>query len=745
MTEQALETVRGVLAGVVRAGRRRLLEAEAYQVLQAVGIAAPRHVTLGPDPGLGEVRRAVSALSSDRVVVKIHAADILHKTEAGGLAFCAGEPAAVLDAARSMLARVRAARPDAAIDGVLLCERVAFAADTPGVEALLSIRQDPAFGPVIVLGLGGLLTEWYGELGPQRSTWVVSVDDPMFGSEEPPDPRALGPGVALLAAPSRLHRTPPFHWPTLWGALRRLATLGEAGLEELEVNPLVARGGEALALDGVGLVAAVGRAPRPPRPIATVDRLLAPRSVAVIGASGRSMNAGRVILQNLRGAERVERLWAVHPKEASIDGVPCVAGIGALPEAVDLAVVSVPAEAARDAIRELVDGEKARSVILIPGGFAETGDRRLADEIVAIVDGSRGRPDGGPVLVGANCLGVVSKGRYNTFFLPTTKLPWSDAPGDNLLCLSQSGAYLVTLGSNLDGVIFPKAAISYGNQMDLTVSDLLEHALGEAGVQVVACYIEGFEPLDGQRFIALVRRHRAAGRAVLVYKAGRTPEAAAAAASHTASLAGDWAVAHALLTAAGAVVAESLDELEDLIQAFTLLYDRRPAGRRVGVISNAGFECSTAMDALGDLVPAVLGDSTRARLAGGLPGMGHADNPIDATPMANTDQFVDAFEALLADPGVDVVVVSAVPVTPALDVLVKDPAGSHGEDVHGPASLPNRLARLFAASTKPVVAAIDSGALYDPCVGVLRRAGVPTWRRIDRAMRAMSRYCTARG
>ena len=104
--------------------------------------------------------------------------------------------------------------------------------------------------------------------------------------------------------------------------------------------------------------------------------------------------------------------------------------IAELPETVDLAVISIPAEGARDAIRALCATGKAESIILIPGGFAETGKRALEDEIVVDrSDASRARPGGGPVLVGGNCLGIVSKHRYNTFFLPQYKLPFHDAPG----------------------------------------------------------------------------------------------------------------------------------------------------------------------------------------------------------------------------------------------------------------------------------------------------------------------------
>jgi acyl-CoA synthetase (NDP forming) len=413
-----------------------------------------------------------------------------------------------------------------------------------------------------------------------------------------------------------------------------------------------------------------------------------------------------------------------------------------LPEPVDLAVVAVPAEGARDTICALCAAPRAESIILIPGGFAEIGKAELERDIVSALADSRSRPDQGPVLVGGNCLGIVSKRQYNTFFLPQYKLPFHDAPGDNLVAVSQSGAYLVSLTSNLDGIVFPRASISFGNQMDLTVADFLEHFLEDDTVTVLACYIEGFKPGDGERFVELARRIRARGRRVIAFKAGRTALGARAAQSHTASLAGDYAVARDLLEDAGVVVADTLNMFEDYVKVFTLLFDRLPAGCRLGVLSNAGFECATVMDRLYDLEPAVLSESTRGRLRDCLPGIAHADNPVDATPMADTRAFVAAAAAFLEDPSVDALLVSPIPVTPTLDNLPPDLAGAHAENIYAPGSLPQELLRLFSQTRKPVAVSVDSGRLYDDFVMVLQRGGIPVYRKIDRASRALSALCT---
>jgi acyl-CoA synthetase (NDP forming) len=228
---------------------------------------------------------------------------------------------------------------------------------------------------------------------------------------------------------------------------------------------------------------------------------------------------------------------------------------------------------------------------------------------------------------------------------------------------------------------------------------------------------------------------------VIVFKAGKTELGARAAASHTASLAGNYDVARACLEAAGAVVAETLDEFEDLIKTCTLLAGKTVAGRRVGIMSNAGFECSTVMDALGDLELATFGERTRAVLAETLPSFAHRDNPIDCTPMTGTEAFARSAAAILDCAAVDVAIISSVPVTPALDNLAPDPWGGHPENLHAADSQPRRLIEIMTATPKPAVVVIDSGRIYDPMAVMMERAGIPIFRKIDRAARALGTFC----
>ncbi len=742
--------VNAILGPARGEGRTMLLEHEAYDLIAAAGIGVPAHVFV--PVGATVAAGALDAMESAEVVLKIVSPDILHKTEAGGVAFAPREPAAIAAGIERLLAAVRQRALTADLRGVLVAERVAFAANVPGTEYLVSLRRDRAFGPVVFFGLGGLLAEWYGRLSPARTRVLLPASH--FDREAALATIAALPVGELALAPGRVHRDAPVGADALLDVLAGLARLarietpgGEGpAIEEIEINPIAAAGGRLHALDALArLAGAETAARRPPRPVQVIRHLLHPKSAAVYGASGKAMNAGRIILRNLKTANGLTygKLYAVHPKETAIDGVTCYPDTASLPEAVDLAVVSIPASGARDAIADIVRNEKARSIILIPGGFAETGETSLAAEIQNTLFAAPARATAGPVMVGGNCLGIVSKGEYNTFFLPTYKLPFHDAPGDALVAVSQSGAYLVTFTSNLDGIIFPRASVSYGNEMDLTAGDFLEYYLDhEPEARVFAFYIEGFQTGEGERFVGLVRRATADGRAVVIYKAGKTAFGARATASHTASMAGDYEVARSLLIGAGALVTETLNQFEDFTKILTMLVDRGIAGRRVGVISNAGFECGAVSDHLYALQLADLAVGTRQAVRACLPEIAFAGNPVDATPMADTASFIAAVEAVAADPGVDALIVSAVPAAPMLEVLAPDLSGRHQENIFAMGSLPAELIRLAGIITKPLVVAIDSGRLYDPTVTLLQRAGIPAYRKIDRASRALSAFAT---
>jgi acyl-CoA synthetase (NDP forming) len=744
------EPIPDVLLSAEREGRSVLLEHEVYALLASGDVAVPRHRVVS-SPEQVDVSLC-AALGSDEAVVKVASPDLLHKSDAGGVLVCRNEPAAVRAAVSRVLDSARAASPTARLKGALVAQKVAF---RPGLgrELLASFRHDPAFGAVLVVGVGGLDTEaLLASLQPEKARVMLAAA--ALTAEE----------VRAALAGTLVHDAAAGHLRSSRGAgageeavveatlaLARLAETwagfrppGGLGLAELEVNPLVvADDGRAVALDGLARL--LRPTPLSPlRPVSNLRHLLTPRSAVVVGASAEGANPGRIILRNLveGGGVPRDRIFAIHPRAEEIEGCRAFPSLADLPEPADVAIVSVAADRGADhVVQEIVEKRLARTVTLIAGGFGETeGGREAEARIREALATSHRAADGGVLLNGGNCLGIISlPGRYNTFFIPPYKLPVRKGPGRGLASISQSGAYLVSQISNLDRVVELRYAISFGNQMDVTVSDYLAYLEGDAGSRVFAVYLEGFQPGDGASFLGAIRSITASGRPVLLYKAGRTREGSAAAASHTAAAVGDYEVAAELARRAGAVVASSLDQFEDDVLTFTLLDGRVAAGRRVAVLSNAGFESTAAADSLFGLELATLASSTRKHLAALLPaGIIDVHNPVDATPVTPTDRYAEIARALCDDPGVDVLVVAGVPATPFLDSLAR--GEGHREDMEGDEGLATLLAAVFRATPKPVIFSVDSGPLYDPLVLAMRRAGLPTFRRVDRATRALARF-----
>ncbi|MCK4349939.1 MAG: hypothetical protein KAX13_03730, partial [Candidatus Krumholzibacteria bacterium] len=286
--------------------------------------------------------------------------------------------------------------------------------------------------------------------------------------------------------------------------------------------------------------------------------------------------------------------------------------------------------------------------------------------------------------------------------------------------------------------------ITYGNQMDLTVTDYLIYMKDDPEIELFVVYLEGLQQYDGGRFLRVAKEIVSTGKKIVMYKTGRTAEGAAAVASHTASMAGDYEVLSRILTDAGVMIADTLNEIEDTIKTFSLLEDKEMRGKRVGIFGNAGFECSVAADRLYSMDLAEFSDTTIARLHDALPSdIIDIRNPVDATPLTDAVNYGRCLEAFLEDDGIDCIVSSIVAPTPFMETL---PHGKgHKEDIRNEDSFPNVTIRVFRATSKPMVVSVDSGKLYDPAVDMMEAAGVPVFRKVDRAMKALDNFLTHSG
>jgi acyl-CoA synthetase (NDP forming) len=542
----------------------------------------------------------------------------------------------------------------------------------------------------------------------------------------------------------------------LCAAARALSPVGVAGapaLEELEFNPfLVDAQGRLVPVDALARVTrASPEGVRPP--VAKLRAFFEPTRVCVAGVSSKGVNLGRIILRNLlRDGFPASQLVVMKPGETEIDGVPCVAGPAELPERVDLAVLAVAADTVPELLQGLVAGEKAEGVIVIPGGMAEKeGGAEKQHAVEAVLAASRRTAWGGPVVCGPNSMGVISgPGHYDTTFIPEHRMPPRRGTVRNLAFISQSGAFTITRQSHL-GQVLPRYLVSAGNQMDVSVADFVSYVAADPEVQVIAAYVEGFQPGDGWRFVQAAEAARAAGKRVILYKGGRSPEGQGTAAGHTAAIAGDYRACWHLARAAGVLVAESFAHFEGLVRVSCALAGR-PRGPRVMLMSNAGFEVVGMADQLrGEtyaLTLATLSADTRAQVQAALSrarldALVDVKNPLDVTPSAADATHLAIARAVLQDDGVDALVMGTVPMSPALASL--SGTSEAKEQLTAPGSLAQTLPTLFAETKKPLVVVADGGALFDPFVAALEAGGVPVFRRADEAVRSLGEWlCEAR-
>lgn len=718
-----------------------MLETDGFQILENAGIRCPKRLFTTTADAAADA----AALGSERVVIKVVATHIAHKTEAGGVAIVPNDPASISVALRRM-ARTFAGQP---VAGYAIYEYVPHDA-TPGGEWLLGLRWTDEFGPVITVGPGGIATEFLAAaLVPGRD---VAIFSPHHSTAADIKERLARLAWTPLLTGGVRKQAPRATLDQLCDVIEKFERLAELcqpdGITDLEINPLVASAGSLVALDVlVKLGSRVLVAP-PPRPVRKLKSLLTPSSIAVMGVSER-MNPGHIILNNLirEGFDR-SSVYVVKPNTTSLEGCQAVPEIAALPRPVDLLILAVAAAQVPKALIDIVEHRKAESVIVIPGGLEEkAGTESMVAEMHQTLRSARRTDWQGPVVNGGNCLGVLSRpGHYDTMFIPPYKIGASFGAASPLALVSQSGAFAISRSTRLHG-IRPMYSITVGNQMDLTLGDYLQYLEQDHAVKVFGLYVEGFRPLDGRSALDAIRRITLSGRTVVLYRSGRTQEGAKATASHTASLAGDYAVTRELAEAAGAIVAETLEDFTDLVALFTLLNDRPVLGRRVGAVSNAGYECVAIADNLGELELPGFSVSTASRLGSlfevcGISSLIDVHNPLDLTPMLDDAGYESAVRRILEDVMVDVGVVGCVPATPALNALAASP--DHHEDVTSDSSIATRLLRLAHETTKPWIAIIDAGPLYDALAHRLQSGGIPTFRTADRALRLLNVFVEER-
>ena len=350
--------------------------------------------------------------------------------------------------------------------------------------------------------------------------------------------------------------------------------------------------------------------------------LLAPRSIAIVGASSNEGGYSSRSLTNLLRTGYSGSIYPVNPRHTELAGLPCYPSVGHIGQPVDAAILLVRGDLVTDAVRDCVDAG-VKVITVCSAGFAEDGEQGAARQ-AELVDLARA---GGSRLLGPNCIGVVNV-IDNIVACPTLNVTDVFTPGD-ISIVSQSGGMAVNLFNRAQGRgIGIRGVVSVGNEADVDVADLVDALADDEHTMVIALFVE--ELRDVPAFAAAVAKAHRAGKPVLALKAGRSEAGARSSLSHTGALAGSHRVFGNVMEQLGVLEVDSIDALIDSADLLSRM--EPPASNRILIVSPSGGECSYAADRASELglrVPALSAqtiDALSSDMRFGTPG-----NPLDLT------------------------------------------------------------------------------------------------------------------
>ncbi len=386
--------------------------------------------------------------------------------------------------------------------------------------------------------------------------------------------------------------------------------------------------------------------------LASIDRMLNPRSIAVVGATPRMQYGGRFVAAAMGSMEHGVNVYPVNPRYEEVQGLQCYPSVSALPEAPDVVGIVVPYHAVLDTLRESHE-KGAKSAIVISAGFSE---RAVDDRRDLQAELGRFARESGMRVSGPNCLGLANL--KDDIWASASSLGASALSGPiGLVCQSGASAFGPFLTRAVDEGIGFTYIVSTGNEADLDFCDFARYLLDDDDTRVIAGFVEGFK--DGRKFLEVARLAAERGKPIVLIKIGRSDLGSRAAGSHTAALTGVDEAYEAAFAQYGVIRVQDYD---DLLQVSNLMARcPRPLKRGVAVVSHSGGISSLTADMFGqaglDLPP--LSERARDGINGILKGFGWAANPSDVTGFANSDDFPAIMSYMAEDEGVGTLVVAS--------------------------------------------------------------------------------------
>ncbi len=467
------------------------------------------------------------------------------------------------------------------------------------------------------------------------------------------------------------------------------------------------------------------------RPQAGIKSFFEPKSIAVAGVSSDPAKLGSIIFANLRNNTDKGILgaavYALNPAHTHIGGLPCYPTIRALPEVPELLVIAVPGSLTLELVREAAESG-VKAVIMVSSGYAEAGRRDLERKI------GETAADYGMRILGPNTIGLLdTQSGVDSLFLKSTKTLPGGGEIASLRKPLKGGVVIVTQSGHLGEIVSEelaangvgiRALVGTGNQLDVSVEDIVEYFADDAHTTVITIYLEGLS--DGRRFMQ-VAAVAAKKKPVVVFKVGKTQVGARVALTHTASLVGDYLAYEAAFRQCGLIEAMNLHELVDYCVSLSML--PREAGKRLAIITNAGGVGAIAADEAQrsglDVRPMRAGAVRQMRSefqGSGFISNAALGNPIDLTASVSTEEFVRITESVLSLPDFDLALLLPTHQAPSMDY-----------------DLSSRLSEVISKARKPTaVCVMGESELANRIHSDFLERGIPSFPTPERAVRALA-------
>ncbi len=681
-------SVKKVFEETIQTDHKVITEELSKSILKTYGVKVP---------GYALVKSAEEAAKEAKklgfpLVMKVVSPQILHKTDVGGVKVGINNVDEVKKTFKDMYGRL-SKKKGVDVKGILLEKMV-----PKGVELIVGVQNDPQFGPVIMVGLGGIMTEVMKDVAFRMLPITTSDAKSMLNELK---------GSKLLKG---FRGSPPIDLDMVSKMLVQIGKLGVENadyINSIDFNPVVVYPKSHFVVDAKIILNdkikknSISKA----KPnIESMESFFTPESVALVGASATPGKIGNSVLIALGKQDYKGKVYPINPKQESILGINCYPSLDAINEKVDLVVVCIDL-AECGPIMKTCANKGIHNVVIVSGGGKELGGDRAAMEAEVKELSLKHKIR----VIGPNCIGMFNAAnRLDCAFQGQERMVRSKL--GNVAFFSQSGTMGISMLESAD-VFGLSKMISFGNRSDVDEADMIWYAANDPQTKVIGLYVEGFG--DGRKFINTAKRvMKEKKKPIIIWKSGRSEAGAKQAASHTGSLGGSNAIIMGAFKQAGIISVDSYQELVGVLKA--LAWQPPAKGNRVAMTSNGAGPMIGGIDQLerlgliiGKLSPELL-KKMKERFPPTVPI--HNGNPADVGGGANADDYRFVIQQFLDEKNIDI----AMP----WFVFQDDPLEE---------TIVEYLAELSNKKQKPILAGGNGGPYTEKMTKLIEANNIPVY------------------